>query len=119
MAEMRFERWPTAKPRIVGYEAKWDEDSEGWAGTVRHFGVEREEAELAAALRAVCLKVWALFDLSGFARVDFRVAADGTPLILEVNPNPGIAPDAGFAAAAAQAGMDYDGLIETIAMAAP
>lgn len=119
MAEMRFERWPAAKPRIVGYDAKWDEESDGWAGTVRHFGVENAEPDLAAALRDACLKVWALFDLTGFARVDFRVAADGTPLVLEINPNPGIAPDAGFAAAAAQAGMDYDSLIEAIVMAAP
>lgn len=26
MAEMRFENWPAGKPRIVGYDAKWEED---------------------------------------------------------------------------------------------
>ena len=51
MAEMRFEHWPEGKPRIVGYDAKWQEDSAGWNGTVRHFGVEREEPALAAALK--------------------------------------------------------------------
>ncbi|HXR94868.1 MAG TPA: hypothetical protein VN718_03260 [Rhizomicrobium sp.] len=114
MAEMRFEHWPEGKPRIVGYDAKWEEDSSGWNGTVRAFGVEQNEPRLAQALRTSCEKVWALFHLTGFARVDFRVERDETPLILEINTNPCISPDAGFAAAAAQAGMSYEDLIEAI-----
>ena len=35
-------------------------------------------------------------------------------MVLEINVNPGIAPDAGFAAAAAEAGIAYDVLIEEI-----
>ncbi len=85
---------------------------------MRRFGVERDEPELAARLRAACEKTWSLFGLTGFVRVDFRIDASGTPLILEVNANPGIAPDAGFAAAAAQAGMGYPELIDAIVMAA-
>ena len=119
MAEMRFERWPEGKPRIVGYDAKWEEDSPGWKGTVRVFGVEGHEPRLAQALHAACEQVWKLFGLSGFARVDFRVDDEGTPLILEINTNPCISPDAGFAAAAAQAGMSYEDLIEAITLAAP
>lgn len=119
MAEMRFEQWPAGKPRIVGYDAKWEEDSSGWRGTVRAFGVERGEPELAAKLKAACEQVWKLFALSGFARVDFRVGTDGVPLILEVNTNPCISPDAGFAAAAEEAGMDYGTLIEAIVKAGP
>jgi D-alanine-D-alanine ligase len=117
MAEMRFERWPQGKPRIVGYDAKWEEDSDGWNGTVRVFGVEQHEPRLATRLRTACEQVWKLFGLSGFARVDFRVGADGVPLILEINTNPCISPDAGFAAAAAEAGLSYEALIETITFA--
>jgi D-alanine-D-alanine ligase len=51
--------------------------------------------------------------------VDFRVAEDGVPLILEINTNPCISPDAGFAAAAEEAGMNYGTLIEKIVQAAP
>jgi D-alanine-D-alanine ligase len=118
MAEMRFERWPKGKPRIVGYDAKWQEESPGWNGTIRSFGVERGEPALAGALRQACEKVWALFGLSGFARVDFRVGADGVPQILEINANPCITPDAGFAAAAAEAGMSYADVIEALVLAA-
>lgn len=118
MAEMRFERWPHGKPRIVGYDAKWEEDSAGWNGTVRAFGVEKNEPCLAESLKTACEKVWRLFGLSGFARVDFRVDQAGMPLILEVNTNPCISPDAGFAAAAAEAGLSYEALIEAIVAAA-
>ena len=118
MAEMRFDSWPMNKPRIVGYDAKWDEGSPASLQTVRAFGVETAEPQLAAKLRAACEKVWAIFGLTGFARVDFRVDASGEPLILEINTNPCITPDAGFAAAAAQAGMPYDLLIARIVEAA-
>jgi D-alanine-D-alanine ligase len=118
MAEMRFECWPQGKPRIVGYDAKWEEDSAGWNGTVRAFGVEQSEPKLAHALKSASEKVWGLFRLTGFARVDFRVDEKGEALILEINTNPCISPDAGFAAAAAQAGLSYDALIEQIVQAA-
>lgn len=117
MAEMTFADWPADKPRIVGYGAKWDEASTGYRHTVRRFGVEKEEPALAASLRNACEQVWRLLHLTGFVRIDFRIR-DGEPLILEINPNPGIAPDAGFAAAAAEAGMSYDDLIEAIVQAA-
>ncbi len=117
MAEMTFANWPQGKPRIVGYDAKWEEESDGYRQTVRRFGVERDEPGLAQKLKTSCEKVWRLFGLTGFVRVDFRVRG-GEPLILEINVNPGIAPDAGFAAAAAEAGMAYDELIEEIVKAA-
>ena len=118
MAEMVFERWPDGRPRIVGYTAKWEDASFESVQTVRHFGVEVTEPILAAKLRKACERCWEIFDLSGYARVDFRIAKDGEPLVLEINTNPGIAPDAGFAAAAAQAGMSYTALIERILAAA-
>ncbi len=118
MAEMTFEDWPKAKPRIVGYGAKWDEDSDASRQTVRRFGVEKREPILAARLARACEEVWELFALTGFVRVDFRVRENGEPLILEINVNPCITPEAGFAAAAQEAGLSYDRLIEAIVKAA-
>lgn len=114
MAEMVFESWPEHRPRIVGYTAKWSEGSLEAIRTVRRFGVEDEELKLAAKMRQACVQSWELFELTGYARVDFRVTPEGDPLVLEINTNPGIAPDAGFAAAAAQAGMGYDEMIARI-----
>jgi len=114
MAEMRFEHWPDDRPRIVGYIAKWDDASFESRQTVRRFGVETREPVLARELKALCERVWTLFGCRGTARVDFRVDGQGRPLILEVNPNPGIAPDAGLVVAAAEAGLDYADLIEGV-----
>jgi D-alanine-D-alanine ligase len=65
-------------------------------------------------MRQACVRSWELFELTGYARIDFRVTPQGEPLVLEINTNPGIAPDAGFAAAAARAGMSYDELVARI-----
>jgi D-alanine-D-alanine ligase len=63
-------------------------------------------------------KVWSLFSLRGYARVDFRIDESGKPWVLEINPNCCIAPDAGFAAAAERAGLSYADLIGRVAEAA-
>lgn len=118
IAEMIFESWPAHRPRIVGYTAKWHEGSFESMQTVRRFGVETSEPALAAKLRAACIRCWDIFELNGYARVDFRVTPEGEPLVLEINTNPGIAPDAGIVAAAAHAGIDYDTLIARIIAAA-
>lgn len=114
MAEMVFESWPTDRPRIVGYTAKWNDGSPEAKQTLRHFGVESNEPSLAQKLRNACEKCWKIFNLTGYARIDFRLSEAGEPLVLEINTNPGIAPDAGLVAAAARAGLDYDALVARI-----
>jgi D-alanine-D-alanine ligase len=111
LAEMRFDDWPSDKPRIVGYGAKWDESLDINDQMVRVFDTERDEPELAAKLRSACLRTWKLFGFTGYVRVDFRVTPEGEPLVLEINTNPCIAPDAGFAAAGEQIGLSYDQLV--------
>jgi len=51
--------------------------------------------------------LWELFALDGYARVDFRVDSSGMLSVLEVNANPCLSPDAGFAAALAEAGIGF------------
>jgi len=104
VAEIRFEGFPAEKPAIVGYAAKWHTDSFEYRNTVRSFAVERDLAVRAERLARNC---WELFGLTGYARVDLRVDADGTPWVLEVNANPCLSPDAGFAAALATADIEY------------
>jgi D-alanine-D-alanine ligase len=118
MPEMRFEAWPENRPRIVGYAAKWDDDSDDAVKTVRAFGVEEEEPALARLLEDLARKTWDLFGMRGYARIDFRTDADGSPMILEANPNPCLEPLAGFAAAASRAGLSYADLVEHIARGA-
>lgn len=118
VAEILFLDFPADRPRIVDYEAKWETGSAAYANTPRSFDFVAGDRALIAELRELALAAWRLFGLAGYARVDFRVDAAGRPTILEVNLNPCLAPDAGFAAAAARAGLDYDAVISSIVTAA-
>jgi D-alanine-D-alanine ligase len=104
-AEIRFVDFPRGKPRMVGYKAKWDEGSRESCCTPRSFDFPAEDAPLLADLAAAATRCWNLFGLRGHARVDFRVDGAGVPWVLEVNANPCLSSDAGFAAAAARSGL--------------
>ncbi|MBU0699555.1 MAG: GNAT family N-acetyltransferase [Proteobacteria bacterium] len=104
-AEILFEGYPENKPRIVGYSAKWDDRSFDYHHTPRRFDFPHGDGPLLAKLEDMALRCWRLFGLGGYARVDFRVDNDKNPWILEVNTNPCLSPDAGFAAALNRLGM--------------
>jgi D-alanine-D-alanine ligase len=55
-----------------------------------------------------------LADLGGYARIDFRLTADGIPYFIEANPNPEIAKSQEFATAAREDGLDYPNLLHRI-----
>lgn len=115
--ETLFQGYGDGEPLITDYDAKWTSGSRHYAGTPRRFGVEKNEPKLAAELTRLALACWSLFNLNGYARVDFRVDRAGAPYILEVNMNPCLSADAGFAASALEAGIDYDAMIARIAQA--
>ena len=104
VAEIRFDAYPPGKPRIVGYAAKWEPSTFEYMQTRRTFDVE---PALAAAAAGVALECWRAFDLGGYARVDLRVDERGRLRVLEVNANPCLSADAGFAAALDAAGIAF------------
>lgn len=116
--EILFHDFPPSKPRIVGYAAKWTPGSMEYERTRARPELPPEDAPLVERLVCLARAAWNLFELSGFARVDFRVDEHGSPFILELNANPCIAPDAGFARALHRAGLDYDEGIRRIVKAA-
>lgn len=113
-AEILFTDLSADRPRIVGYAAKWDEASDEYQGTPRTFEFPDGDRALLADLRDGAKRAWHALSLTGYARVDFRVDAEGRPFILEANTNPCLAPDAGLAAAAERAGLGFDGLVRRI-----
>ncbi len=113
-AEIRFVDFPEDKPKLVDYRAKWDEASFEYQHTVRSFEFPATDANLLLKLKAIATQCWHLFNLRGYARVDFRVDENGRPWALEVNINPCISPDSGFVAAAARAGLSFAAVIERI-----
>jgi D-alanine-D-alanine ligase len=113
-AEIDFSAFPAEKPRIVGYKAKWLADSFEYNNTPHCFDFPDADRPLLDRLQDLALQCWDLFTLRGWGRVDFRVDKSGRPWILEVNANPCLSPDAGFAAALQRAGIEFDEAIKRI-----
>jgi D-alanine-D-alanine ligase len=130
-AEIVFEGYGTGRARIVNYRAKWDASSFEFHHTPRRYDFPPSDDRLLAELKDLALRCWRLFNLRGYARVDFRVetsaadsacapasdsasASGGRPWVLEVNANPCLSPDAGFAAALERARIPFAAAIRRI-----
>ncbi|MCB2193022.1 MAG: D-alanine--D-alanine ligase [Deltaproteobacteria bacterium] len=113
-AEIVFEDYTAGQLKVVGYRAKWESASFEYHHTPRCFAFPAWDRALLARLRDLAHACWKLFGLRGWARVDFRVDRQGNPWILEVNANPCLTMDAGFCAAAAQAGLDQAAVVAAI-----
>lgn len=116
-AEMTFVDFPPGRPRIVGWEAKWDESSFAFRHTVRRF-LGRDEEDLEERLARIAAAAWEACGVAGYARIDVRADEEERPCVLEVNANPCLSPDAGFIAAAARAGLEPRHVVERILTAA-
>jgi D-alanine-D-alanine ligase len=70
--------------------------------------------EVLAHIQRVAKRIYRTLALDGYARIDFRLTADGTPYFIEANPNPEIAKTQEFATAAGHDGLDYPALLHRI-----
>lgn len=65
-------------------------------------------------IRRMVATICETLELDGYARIDFRLAEDGTPYYIEANPNPEIAESQEFAHAANHDGIPYGDLLNRI-----
>jgi D-alanine-D-alanine ligase len=70
--------------------------------------------ELYSRIQRIAKRVYRTLELDGYARIDFRLSADGIPYFLEANPNPEIAKSQEFATAARHDGLAYTDLLHRI-----
>ena len=81
-------------------------------------GIMTDRAQLDAAdlerLQRIARRTYRALDLNGYARVDFRMSADGEVYVLEANPNPNLAYGEDFSESAEAAGTSYEHLLERI-----
>ncbi len=117
ISEIDFTRMPSEEPRIVSYRAKWDEESVVFQCTVPVCPAEIP-ARLAKRIGQIALASSRCIGCRDYTRVDMRSDAHGNIFVLEVNPNPDISPQAGFARAARAAGMSYTEMIDRITQSA-
>lgn len=93
--------WP-----ILTYDAKW---SPGSAEDLRSPVVCPADVneEQASVLQDLAVRAFLAVGCRDVARVDLRLDAGKNPMILEVNPNPDLDPDAGWARALRASGREY------------
>lgn len=116
VTEIEFGALEPSHPNIVTYAAKWDPAAPEFH-TTPSIPCRLGEAEQ-RKLVDVGLKAFEAIECRDYGRVDMRLAADGTPYVIEVNPNCDLSPDAGFARAASQSGLSYEQLVWRIVDAA-
>lgn len=109
--------WPlTGGPsghKIATYEAKWDRAHADYQEVADHFATDLSP-EVVERIERAAVKAFRALRLEDYARVDIRLAADGTPYFLEVNANPFLDPRAEVAMAARAKGLEYGELAERI-----
>ena len=116
--EWDLSKLPDGMPRIAGSEVKWDEWKNPELKAAKEFVPEdivRDEP-LMAKIRDVVLYAWKALQIRDYARVDLRLTPEGTPYVIEVNPNPWLDKAAEFAMAARKSKPDFShgDLIEKI-----
>ncbi|HUS57407.1 MAG TPA: GNAT family N-acetyltransferase [Planctomycetota bacterium] len=111
IAEIDFTAFSGDKPRIVDYSAKWLPETFEYQNTPRILPAPISE-QAAEQVRRYALDAWAAVGCRDYARVDFRLDDDGQPTILELNANPDISPEGGFAAAVEYAKLTYEQFVE-------
>jgi D-alanine-D-alanine ligase len=111
-SEIDFSEFTPGRPRVVGLEAKWSEDSADYRGTTPFF--PDLEPGVLDALRGVATGAYTAIGLRDYGRVDVRLHAERGPFVVDVNPNPDLSTDAGLARAAARTGIHYPGLVQDI-----
>jgi D-alanine-D-alanine ligase len=120
--EWDLSKLPPDLPRIAGTEAKWENDFK----EAKEFVPQdvMKDDELLKRIQDAALAAANALLIRDYARIDMRLAPDGTPYVIEINPNPWLDSRAEFAMAARRAKpeMSYADMIERIvqlAMAHP
>jgi D-alanine-D-alanine ligase len=99
--------------RIATAKVKFDVKYQEERGILQGAAVDLPP-EIEKRIYSLTRRICRTLELDGYARVDFRLAADGTPYFLEANPNPEIARHEVFAEAAEYGGMKYSDMLRRI-----
>jgi len=111
--ELHFANLPEGRPRIATERLK------SAAAYRERYGINTGPAtdlapEQIQRIHTLCKRVYRSLNLSGYARIDLRLHANGEVFVLEANPNPELASGEDFADSAAATGLDYGSLLQRI-----
>ena len=111
--EMDFGTLPDVMAGIATRKVKWDRRYQQRHG-IRTGPAQGLPDGCAAYLDRLSKRIYRALSLSGYARLDFRMRADGSVFALEANANPNISHQEDFADSAQAAGVEYPALLEQI-----
>jgi D-alanine-D-alanine ligase len=117
LSEIDYSGFPPEMPHIVSYAGKWIDTSRDWELT-RVVAARDLSGEDRARIESIARRAFEALGLRGYGRVDLRLDARRRPFVIDVNANPDISPDAGFALAAARANYSYTDIVRWIAESA-
>ena len=111
--EMDFSNMPDDAFQIASAKVKWDEKYQKRHRIATHAAKNLPEG-VEAEIPKLCKRVYRALRMTGYARLDFRMRADGRLYVLEANANPNLSHDEDFAESAAAAGVPYEELLARI-----
>ena len=114
VSEINFEGLPKNFPKIVTYDGKWIENSVYYNHTKPVCPANINET-LRKRIYKIAIFAFEALGCRDYARIDFRLNGKGIPYVIEVNPNPDISSDSGFARASKATGISHSELLFTIA----
>lgn len=97
--------FPDYHDRLCTFDAKWNPATEAFQRTEVHCPAEVDPL-LKRRIERVALKAYRALHLRDYGRIDLRVR-QGVPYVLDINANPDVTTDGGFARSARMAGFDY------------
>ena len=111
--ELRQTSLGAKEPLIATERLKHDPIYQERTGVVIGPATDLPEALVTSLIRD-SKRIYRMLELSGYARIDFRLDAEGRSYFLEANPNPDIARQEEFAQSAAHGGLAYPELLERL-----
>ena len=121
VSEIDFDGLAPGMPHICGYEAKWEQADDRYAGTVGICPADLSD-QIRDRIEHWSVLAFRTLGLRDYARIDWRLSPTRGLMALEANPNPDISPSSGFLRSVRAAGLDYPEFIgrlleETLARA--
>jgi D-alanine-D-alanine ligase len=111
--ELKFGNMPKGDWLIATEKVKHDTEYQE-RRSILHGPAEDLAPEVHARIQQLAKRIYRTLALDGYARIDFRLTADGVPYFIEANPNPEIAESEEFATAAKRDGIPYPDLLHRI-----
>jgi D-alanine-D-alanine ligase len=110
--EMSFAKMGEHSWHIATERVKWSVDYQ------KKHGIDTAAAdlppEMTLQVQHLAKRAYRALDLTGYARIDLRMGADGKLFVIEANPNPQLAQGEDFAESARHAGVEYGPLLDRI-----